>query len=154
MKKLLTLVIVHQENRVLLGMKKRGFGAGKWNGFGGKLHEGESLDAAAKRETLEEAMIEVTDLEKVGVLEFEFVGNSEILETHLYRATEFIGEPSETEEMRPQWFDADKIPFESMWADDPYWYDLFLAGKKFTAKFLFGEKDVVLEHSVEEKEVL
>ncbi|KAJ1429629.1 hypothetical protein B484DRAFT_396306, partial [Ochromonadaceae sp. CCMP2298] len=29
---------------VLLGMKKRGFGAGKWNGFGGKMDPGESMD--------------------------------------------------------------------------------------------------------------
>jgi 8-oxo-dGTP pyrophosphatase MutT (NUDIX family) len=36
---------------ILLGMKKRGFGAGKWNGFGGKLEENESNEAAAKRST-------------------------------------------------------------------------------------------------------
>ena len=150
MKKLLTLVIVHQENRVLLGMKKRGFGAGRWNGFGGKLHEGESVEAGAKRELLEEAMIEAIDLEKVGVLEFEFEGNPEILETHLFRVTKFIGQPTETEEMRPHWFDVGKIPFADMWPDDPYWYDVFLAKKKFTARFLFGKNDVVLEHAVKE----
>jgi len=149
MKKVLTLVIVHQENRILLGMKKRGFGAGRWNGFGGKVHEGESIEEAAKRETLEEAMIEVTDLEKVGVLEFEFRGNPEILETHLFRATKFLGEPTETEEMKPQWFAVDAIPFKDMWSDDPHWYDPFLTEKKFAAKFLFGENDTVLQHSID-----
>lgn len=39
--KLLTLV--------LLGMKKRGFGAGKWNGFGGKVQPGETIEEAARR---------------------------------------------------------------------------------------------------------
>jgi hypothetical protein len=33
----LTLCMVHQDNKLLLGMKKRGFGEGRWNGFGGKL---------------------------------------------------------------------------------------------------------------------
>ncbi len=150
MKKLLTLVIIHQGNRVLLGMKKRGFGAGRWNGFGGKVQAGETLEAAARRELCEESMVTATDLEKVGILEFEFQGNPEILETHLFRVTKFTGEPTETEEMRPQWFDTDAIPFEAMWPDDPYWYDSFLAGKKFTARFLFGENNQVLEHVVHE----
>lgn len=47
--KLLTLVLVVQPGKVLLGMKKRGFGAGKWNGFGGKVEPGESIEEAAKR---------------------------------------------------------------------------------------------------------
>lgn len=47
--KLLTLVLVVQPGRVLLGMKKRGFGAGKWNGFGGKVQPGETIEQAARR---------------------------------------------------------------------------------------------------------
>ena len=47
--KLLTLVLVVQPGRVLLGMKKRGFGEGKWNGFGGKVQSGETIEEAARR---------------------------------------------------------------------------------------------------------
>ena len=40
--KLLTLVIpVDDDKRVLLGLKKRGFGEGYYNGFGGKVEPGE-----------------------------------------------------------------------------------------------------------------
>jgi hypothetical protein len=46
---------------VLLGLKKRGFGAGKWNGFGGKVEQGESIRTAAIREMKEEAGIESVD---------------------------------------------------------------------------------------------
>ena len=67
-KKLLTLVIIHQHPRILLGMKKRGFGAGRWNGFGGKVQEGETVEDAARREVFEEAGIHVDHLEKAGVL--------------------------------------------------------------------------------------
>ena len=55
MKKILTLCVIYQHPRVLLGMKKRGFGKGRWNGFGGKVKEGETIEEATKRETLEEA---------------------------------------------------------------------------------------------------
>ena len=47
--RLYTLVLVVQPERVLLGMKKRGFGAGRWNGFGGKVEEGETIEDGAKR---------------------------------------------------------------------------------------------------------
>lgn len=43
---------------VLLGLKKRGFGTGKWNGFGGKVEPGETIRQAAIREMKEEAGIE------------------------------------------------------------------------------------------------
>ena len=42
MKKVLTLVFLRNETKVLLGMKKRGFGVDKWNGFGGKVEVGET----------------------------------------------------------------------------------------------------------------
>lgn len=50
--KILTLVLVHNAKQVLLGMKKRGFGVGRWNGFGGKVEQNESIVEAAKRYAL------------------------------------------------------------------------------------------------------
>lgn len=49
--KILTLVLVHDATKVLLGMKKRGFGVGRWNGFGGKVEPNETIEEAAKRYT-------------------------------------------------------------------------------------------------------
>lgn len=155
MKKLLTLVIIQQENHVLLGMKKRGFGVGRWNGFGGKVNENESIEEAAQRELKEEAGIELgDDGEEVGVLEFEYHGDPDILQVHIFRVTQFAGEPMETEEMRPQWFDANEIPFDLMWPDDKHWFPLLLARKKFTGKFLFGKNDVILKYELKETEAL
>lgn len=163
MKKPLTLCIIHDtrdasKHRVLLGMKKRGFGAGRWNGFGGKLQAGETLEEAAKREVLEESGVTIGPLEKMGVIDFEFQGNPEILEVHIFRAEEFTGKPHETEEMKPQWFDTDAIPLDEMWPDDKYWIPLFLAGKKFRGKFLFGPKigtqDTILDYALEETRLL
>lgn len=150
MKKVLTLTIIHQQPRVLLGLKKRGFGAGRWNGFGGKVAAGEPIEAAAARELQEEAGIAAVQLEKVGLIQFEFSGDPEILEVHIFRAEEFLGTPTESEEMKPQWFGVDAIPFNEMWPDDIYWLPLLLAGKKFKGKFLFDGPDTIIEQQLAE----
>ena len=137
MKRILTLCIIHQHPRVLLGMKKRGFGMGRWNGFGGKIKSGESIEDAARREIKEEAGIKINDLNKVGIIEFEFENSPELLEVHLFKSENFNGEPTESEEMRPQWFHVDEIPFAKMWPDDILWMPFLLKGKKFKGKFLF-----------------
>src|SRR3989344_1679925 len=109
MKKVLTLCVVYQHPKILLGVKKRGFGAGRWNGFGGKVNEGEAIEDAASRELEEEAGIHALDMTKMGVLDFEFENDSKILEVHIFRVTRFKGEPSESDEMKPQWFGIDQI---------------------------------------------
>lgn len=147
-KKIMTLAIPHQGRKVLLGMKKKGFGKGRWNGFGGKVETSETIEVGAKREVLEEAGIEVERYEKLGVIDFEFENNPEILEVHIFKVHEFSGEPKESEEMAPKWFFVDEIPFKEMWSDDPYWLPIFLQGKKFRGYFLFGEGDRVLGHRV------
>ncbi|TSC89540.1 MAG: 7,8-dihydro-8-oxoguanine triphosphatase [Parcubacteria group bacterium Gr01-1014_3] len=150
MRKILTLCVVHQHPRVLLGMKKRGFGAGRWNGFGGKVQAGETIEDGAKRELLEEAGITVNKMEKVGLMDFEFQGNPEILEVHIFRAEDFAGQPSESEEMKPAWYHVNEMPYDKMWPDDIHWFPLFLAGKKFQGKILFGEADKILEMEIKE----
>ncbi|MBI1984781.1 MAG: 8-oxo-dGTP diphosphatase [Candidatus Wildermuthbacteria bacterium] len=150
MKKILTLCIIYEHPRVLLGMKKRGFGQGKWNGFGGKIKEGETIEAAAKRELQEEAGIEVKTLAEAGILDFEFEGNPEILEVHVFKGQDIMGEPLESEEMEPKWFHIDEIPFEDMWPDDKHWLPLLFGGKKFRGRFLFGEEDSILDMALQE----
>lgn len=148
MKKILTLCIVHKNDQVLLGLKKRGFGMGRWNGFGGKLHDGETIEEAARRELIEEAGIAALDLNKLGVLEFSWEGKPEIFEMHIFKANEFSGEIEESEEMKPQWFEIDQIPLDLMWPDDKYWLPLFLDNKKFKGGFLFDVNNVILEHEL------
>jgi len=149
-RKLLTLVLVVRGKYILLGMKKRGFGAGRWNGFGGKVEPGESIEDAARRETKEECGIGITAMEDVGTHEFRFATNpDEVLEVHVFRVNNYKWEPIETEEMRPEWFPVESIPYDEMWPDDRLWIPVFLSGKKFRTKFLFGEGDAVLEQDIQ-----
>ncbi len=150
MKKLMTLCIIHKHPQVLLGMKKRGFGIGRWNGFGGKVSSEETIEDAARREVQEEAGIEIADFDKAGVIEFEFEGNPEVLEVHIFKSKDFLGKPIESDEMKPKWFHIDEIPFNTMWPDDTYWLPLLLEGKKFKGRFLFDESDVILKKELSE----
>jgi 8-oxo-dGTP diphosphatase/2-hydroxy-dATP diphosphatase len=147
--KILTLCLTRKESMVLLGMKKRGFGEGRWNGFGGKLEKGESIVEAAIRETREESGIKVEELEEKGVIDFHFLNTGKLLEVHVFNVLKYSGEAIETEEMSPRWFHLDEIPFESMWADDIYWMPIFFKGSKFRGKFVFEDNNKLLSHKIE-----
>ena len=127
-------------DEVLLGMKKRRFGTGKWNGFGGKLLEGETIEAALLREMNEEIGVTVAEesLEKVANLVFLWKNGLHV-NVHTYVVKSWTGEPQESEEMAPRWFKINEIPFDAMWADDKHWLPLVLAGKKIEAEFHFTE---------------
>jgi len=148
--KRLTLCLIHQPPRMLLGMKKRGHGEGKWNGFGGKVQDGETIEGTAQRELHEEVGITASSLTRVGVLTFIYSADLEPMEVHLFRVDDFIGEPIESEEMRPQWFLTDALPFDEMWPDDRFWMPLFLEGKTFTGRFTFDEENNLLEQELHE----
>ncbi|MCH8049084.1 8-oxo-dGTP diphosphatase, partial [Patescibacteria group bacterium] len=145
-----TLCIVHEKDKILLGMKKRGFGKGKWNGFGGKVKKGEDIEKAMKRDLQEEAGIISSDFEKRGILKFTYKDEGALHETHVFCVKTFTGEPVETEEMKPQWFLKEEVPFESMWPDDKHWFPLFLRGKQFEGSFWFDDKKDIIDYTLKE----
>ncbi|KAG0244818.1 Nudix (Nucleoside diphosphate linked moiety X)-type motif 1 [Actinomortierella wolfii] len=146
-KKVLTLVMVldKEQRKILLGYKKRGFGAHLWNGFGGKVEPGETVKHGAIRELHEEAglTVEDKDIVKAGLLLFVFENDPVALETHVYMTEKYSGQPTECDEMRPQWFSFDEIPYDSMWEDDRLWLPLLLGGKNpFFGRMTFTRKPV------------
>lgn len=147
--KILTLCLAKKDEKILLGMKKRGFGEGRWNGFGGKVEERETIIEAAIREMEEESGLRAEELEEKGVILFQFLDTGKLLEVHVFDVLKYDGEITETEEMSPKWFDIKEIPFEKMWADDIYWIPLFLNGDKFNGKFIFENNDKLLDYNLE-----
>lgn len=127
-------------NKVLLAMKKRGFGAGKWNGVGGKVAPDENIKDATVREANEEIEVAINpaDLKECGSIKFSFKENPGWnQEVHIFLTEKWESEPVESEEMRPAWYEKDKLPFNEMWVDDPHWLPKVLAGKKIEGEFLF-----------------
>ena len=147
-----TLCLLSRNEEILLAMKKRGFGEGKYNGVGGKIEGTETPEAAMLRETKEEIGVTPIQYEKVGVVSFdEFYKDEKVnLIFHLYMVTEWEGTPAESEEMQPKWFSIDSIPYNQMLPDDKYWLPLILEGKKIDAYFDFDEEWNLLSKDIKE----
>lgn len=150
--KLMTICFLIEDGHVLLGFKKRGFGSGRWNGFGGKVHvdQGETIEQGAIREMHEEAgvVIDQKNLENRGKITFKFQEKEQPLEVHLFVAKSHVGEPKESEEMRPMWFNLNQVPYKSMWVDDEFWLPQLLAGKSVDGYFLFAGESTIVEKTL------
>ncbi len=134
---------------ICLAMKKRGFGIGKYNGVGGKVEPGESIENAARREAEEEIGVLVGELRQMAELEFRYAPRPDWDQlVHVFFAEDWEGEPTESEEVKPGWYATPGIPFSSMWPDDAIWLPEALAGNRIRGKFSFGEGETILEHEL------
>jgi 8-oxo-dGTP diphosphatase len=134
------LLFIVRDKKILLIRKKRGFGAGKINGPGGKVGPGETPLAAALRETHEELGIKARGAKQHGELHFQF-RDGYSLHCAVFLADDFEGEPRETDEAVPLWTPLGAIPYDEMWADDRFWLPLLIRGKSFKGYFDFdGER--------------
>lgn len=147
-----TLLFLHRGDQILLAMKKRGFGEGHWNGAGGKLDPGETIEQALVRECQEEICVTPVGYTQVAELNFDayFKGERTALQCHVYICDEWKGDPAETEEMKPQWFKKSEIPYDDMWQDDILWLPLVLESKKVRGSFTFDAQDNMLSHKIDE----
>ena len=135
-------------NEVLLGFKKIGFGAGKYNGPGGKVEAGETVATAAIRELEEETGIKICkkDLQQMGHLTFLFPAKPSWNQVvYVFVVTTWEGTPTESTEMKPAWFKVDDIPFERMWKDGAHWLPRILAGERIRAMFTFREDNETIK---------
>lgn len=99
------------------------------------------------RETFEEIGVNIIAPRKMGFIQFEFLNGKE--QDHLvyfFRAKSYLGSPRESDEMKPEWFHIDEIPYEQMWSDDRYWLPLLLKDREFRGNFVFGENNEIVRH--------
>lgn len=129
-----TICVVRADDTVLLGFKKKKFGQGYWNGFGGKVESSESIEAAARREVTEECGLQLADCIHCGVITYTYDHDPAKREVHFFVGRGYSGAVQETAEMRPQWFPLNTIPYESMWPDSRYWLPLLLRTEQFEGR--------------------
>lgn len=143
-----TLCYPIEDERVLLIEKKRGLGAGQYNGPGGKVEDGETVREAARREVREEVGLSVMSMEKLGELTFYF-GDDPFMFVHVFRTFEFEGRARETAEADPEWFRFEDVPYDEMWDDDRLWLPLLFDGETFAGTFRFdADGEEFLDHEL------
>jgi 8-oxo-dGTP diphosphatase len=128
--------------QVLLGFKKRGFGAGRWVGIGGHIEDGESAVAAAVREVAEETslILQPGDLDLRAAITFVFPARPSWDQTaEVFLTASFAGSPAESDEVIPRWFDVAAPPFDQMWDDAQYWLPAVLAGVEVRLTVTFAD---------------
>jgi 8-oxo-dGTP diphosphatase len=141
-----TLLFVVEAERILLIRKKRGLGAGKVNGPGGRLEPGETPRDAAIREIGEELCVVPIGVEERGDLAFQFTDGYGLF-CHVFAASGCEGAPQETDEATPLWTALDAIPYGEMWADDALWMPHLLAKRRFSGRFIF-DGDRMVDHAL------
>mmetsp|Transcript_29394 Transcript_29394/g.40603 ORF Transcript_29394/g.40603 Transcript_29394/m.40603 type:complete len:425 (+) Transcript_29394:89-1363(+) len=158
----LVMVMDFEESSLLLGLKKKGFGKGKWNGFGGKQEQNESIEECAARELKEESGLSLSpdDLSPRAILNFNMLSEGMVtsdgnlfsrLEVHVFScsAKDTKGELVETEEMAGKWWPFDKIPYDSMWADDKEWLPHVLHQKgDVLGSIIFKDSSIIVDQNI------
>lgn len=140
--KIATLGIILQDDKILLGEKKKGeIGTGVLSGPGGKLDPGETLEECLIRETREELEIELdpASLMLVAVIDFYAAGELDF-RVHTYQAKILSGEIHETADMIPGWYPLDDATFERTYESDRHWLPKAARGEKFRANVLYRDR--------------
>lgn len=149
---------VRPDGKILLGRKKRGFGVRKWNGFGGKIENGEDFLDCAVRELWEETGLTAKkeDFYLTGFLDFHFAAAPELNHIgYVYFLYTWQGEVKESEEMEPKWFAPADFPYAEMWQGDRTWLPLLLKGEKVKGRIIFAaDNETVQEMDVHAVPVL
>ena len=124
-------------------------GTGYYNAPGGHIEIEETKVEAAIREAKEETGLEVSNLEEVGTLYFQFKDGIRML-GYVFFAHSYTGELiKECDETRPFWCKIKDLDYSMMWEDDKLWLPMAMEGKHFEGYFVFDDKKMLDSKIVE-----
>ena len=129
-------VFIVKDDKLLLHKRKGSHGPDLWSGPGGHLDMGESFEACAKRETMEEAGIEIENVRVLCMSNLLFPEGKHYVDLGVI-ADWKSGEPSIMEPDKNEgweWFTFDTVPPDS---------ELFGAMRFYIDTYLGGEYPIV-----------
>ncbi|KAF2098237.1 hypothetical protein NA57DRAFT_77029 [Rhizodiscina lignyota] len=100
--------VLNKQNRIILGERKGSLGAGTYSLAGGHLEAGESFEACAAREVLEETALEVEQLRFLTATNTINLADAKTGELRHYVTIFMVGRLSESSPVEPKLMEPDK----------------------------------------------
>ena len=148
--KLATLCYVKNGNEILLlhrNKKENDIHAGKYNGLGGKFEPGETPEACARREILEESGLIAEELDLRGFITFPNFARGEDWYVFVFMINRFSGELIDSPEGTLEWVEMSDIPKQNFWEGDYIFLPWLFRPERFSACFDY-EAGKLVDHSV------
>lgn len=134
-----------ENQEVLLGIKTRKIGVGLFNGYGGKVDEGDTMTESAAKELEKESGLSCRpeDFVKVAVVDFYIHkddGRIVLNQCDIFLISKFEGTAEKTVEMEnPTWFPINELPLGKMMIDASNWIPHILHGNKIYVQIHYNE---------------
>ncbi|MGA2417742.1 MAG: NUDIX domain-containing protein [Candidatus Staskawiczbacteria bacterium] len=125
-------VMIFKDGKVLMGKRKNVNGAGEYAWPGGHLEIGESFESCAKRETMEEAGIEIDNVRFLRLMNFFKSPDRHYADIGLM-ADWKSGEPKAMEPEKCEgwgWYDIDNLP-QPLFSTIPSYLEALKTGKNY-----------------------
>lgn len=142
-------------DEVLVAEKQSKIGKLKLNGFGGKMEpQDEDIFATNVREVEEEVGLIITASQKMGEIRFHNPSDDPAIarmRVHVFTATQWLGEPVETDEMKKAaWYKKSELDYSLFLAADRLFLPMIFAGKSVQGLIEYNDDWSVKEHDLRE----
>lgn len=145
-----TVCLPVRDGQVFLAEKQGKIGAGRLNGFGGRREpEDATIQDTNIREVQEEVGITVTRARQLGDICFHNPSQREEalrrMQVHFFVATQWLGEPRESEEMKNfAWHDIDGLDYSQFMPGDRLFLPAILGGQSVRGLVAYDEQERVV----------
>jgi len=148
-----TLIYIEKDEKYLMlhrVRKKNDVNKDKWIGVGGKFEAGETPEACARREVMEETGLTLDELTYRGVVRFES-NEAETEDMHLFSSRAFHGDIIDCDEGVLEWIEKKRLFNLQLWEGDRIFLYLLHVGAPFFHLYLRYEGDRLAEAKLDGK---